>query len=203
MKQIHYITGLLLSAFTGLHLFNHFCSLWGAEKHIAVMNSLRPVYRNAFIEGLIVISVIIQISSGIMLFSKSRKSATTTFEKLHVYTGLYLAFFLVIHLAAVFSGRLYLHLNTNFYFGVAGLNTFPLNLFFIPYYGLAIISFFGHIAAVHSKKMKRSLWGLTPAAQANAILFTGILLTFVIFLGLTNFFSGVKIPDQYNILIGK
>ncbi len=111
--------------------------------------------------------------------------------------------FFVIHLSAVFAGRLYLHLDTNFYFGVARLNSFPLNLFFIPYYGLAIISFFGHLSAVHNGKMKQMVFGLTPNKQAKIILVLGMTLTLIIFYGLTNKFNGVTIPKEYNVLIGK
>jgi len=98
---------------------------------------------------------------------------------------------------------LILELDTNFYFGVAGLNTFPLNLFFIPYYGLAIISFFGHISAVHSKKMKSKIFGIDTIKQSYGILVIGIILTLVILFGLTNRFNGIEIPKEYDIMIGK
>jgi len=116
---------------------------------------------------------------------------------------LYLAIFFIIHLTAVFGGRLFLHLDTNFYFGVAGLNSFPFNLFFIPYYGLAIISFFGHVASIHNQKMKYNILSVTPKQQSRAILITGILLTIVVFYGLTNHFKGVVIPKEYEVLVGK
>lgn len=202
-KRIHYLSGLGITLFTGLHLFNHSCSLFGAARHIDVMNTLRPFYRNLFVETILLSAVLIQIVSGFTLFNASRKTAATTFEKLHLWTGLYLAFFLVIHVGAVLGGRLFLHLDTNFYFGVAGLNTFPFNLFFIPYYALAILSFFGHLASVHSKKMKTDFFGLAPNGQAMAVLLFGLLLTVGIFYGLTNRFAGVTIPKEYDVLIGK
>jgi hypothetical protein len=203
IKKIHYLSGLIITLFIALHLVNHFCSIFGADKHIEVMNSLRFFYRNLYIETILLGAILIQIISGIKLFKISRRTATARFEKLHVWTGLYLAIFLVIHLGAVFGGRLLLHLDTNFYFGVAGLNSFPSNLFFVPYYGLAIISFFGHIASIHSKKVKRDVLGLSPNEQATAILILGLFITVVVFYGLTNHFNGVVIPKQYNILIGK
>lgn len=203
VKKIHYISGLAITLFIGLHLFNHFCSIFGADKHIEVMNTLRLFYRNIIIETLLLSAVLVQIVSGINLFKANRKIAFSNFEKLHVWTGLYLAIFFVIHLIAVLSGRLLLHLDTNFYFGVAGLNSFPFNLFFIPYYGLAILSFFGHIASIHSKKKKTNFLKLTPDKQAVAILISGLLITIVIFYGLTNHFNGVTIPKEYNVIIGK
>lgn len=203
IKRLHYISGLIISIFIALHLFNHAYSIPGAEAHIRLMNSLRPLYRNVFSESILLIAVAVQIVSGLKLFNASRKTASTGFEKLHVWTGFYMAVFLVIHLSAVFVGRLLLHLDTNFYFGVAGLNTFPLNLFFIPYYALAIISFFGHIAAVHRKKMRSDLLGLSPSGQALIILGCGIVLTVFIFYGLTDHFKGVEIPADYDVLTGK
>ena len=203
IKRIHYISGLTITIFIGLHLFNHFCSIFGADKHLEIMKTLRLFYRNIFIETILLLAVFVQIISGLKLFKSNRKTATSQFEKLHIWTGLYLAIFFIIHLSAVFGGRLILDLDTNFYFGVAGLNSFPLKLFFIPYYGLAILSFFGHIASIHSKKMKTNILNLTPKQQAKAILIFGVALTIILFYGLTNHFHGVTIPKEYNILIGK
>ena len=203
IRKIHYISGLLITLFVGLHLFNHVCSIYSANKHIEIMNTLRLFYRNIFVETILLSAVLVQIFSGLKLFKTNRKTVITNFEKLHIWTGLYLAIFIVIHLSAILVGRLILHLDTNFYFGVAGINSFPLNLFFIPYYAIAIISFFGHIACIHNKKMSQTFFGLTPIKQSKAILFFGVCLTVLIFYGLTNHFDGVKIPKKYNILIEK
>lgn len=203
LKKIHYVSGLTITVFVGLHLFNHIWSILGADKHIQMMNALRLFYRNIFVETILLSAVLVQIISGLRLFKTNRKIVTANFEKLHIWTGLYLAIFFIIHLSAVLGGRLFLHLDTNFYFGVAGLNSFPFNLFFIPYYGLAILSFFGHIASIHSRKMQQTIFGLTPNRQSTAILILGFFFTIVIFYGLTNHFNGVIIPKEYNILIGK
>lgn len=140
-KSIHYTSGLIITIFITLHLFNHLCSIAGAEAHTEVMNTLRLFYRNIFIETVLLIAVIIQIVSGLILFKTNRKKAISFFEKLHIWSGLYLALFFVIHLGAVFTGRYLLHLDTNFYFGVAGLNTFPVNLFLFHITGLQLFHF--------------------------------------------------------------
>ncbi|WCL50448.1 hypothetical protein [Leptospira sp. GIMC2001] len=202
-KKLHYISGMVITLFVGLHLFNHISSIFGDAIHIEIMNTLRIFYRNIIIETILLSAVAVQIFSGIKLFKNKRKSASNNFEKLQIWSGLYLAFFFVIHIGAVLTGRTLLNLDTNFYFGVAGLNSFPFNLFFIPYYSLAIISFFGHIASIHSKKMKISILNLTPKVQAKFIFIFGICITAMILFGLTNHFQGVEIPNEYKILIGK
>lgn len=202
-KRIHYVSGIIITIFTGLHLFNHTCSIFGADSHISTMNTLRLLYRNILVETLLLSAVFVQISSGLKLFKVNRKITTSNFEKLHIWTGLYLAVFFIVHVTAVLAGRFILHLDTNFYFGVAGLNTFPFNLFFMPYYALAIISFFGHIACVHNKKMKYTILNLTSNGQAKAIIIFGMLITVGILYGLTNHFNGVSIPQEYNVFVAK
>ena len=202
-KKLHHLSGITISIFVVFHLLNHLYSLFGASSHIEMMSQLRVVYRLMAVEILLLLSVSIQIVSGIQLFLKKRKAVSDFYVKLQVWTGLYLAFFFLIHVSAVLAGRLVLGLDTNFYFGVAGLNTFPLNLFFIPYYGLAIISFFGHLSAVHSKKMKMSILGVGPKKQSHGLLFFSVVLTLLILYGLTNGFTGFEIPDKYGVLIGK
>ncbi|NIF06395.1 hypothetical protein F3J23_13185 [Chryseobacterium sp. Tr-659] len=202
-KSLHYFSGLTISLFVGLHLFNHICSIFGADLHIEIMHAFRKLYRNPISETVLLLAVVVQIISGLSLFFILRKNTHLKFEKLQILSGLYLAFFLMIHVSAVLTGRFYLHLDTNFYFGAAGINTFPLNLFFIPYYSLAILSFFGHIAAIHYKKMQMSIYQISPATQSKAILILGIFTTLLIFYGFTNRFLGVQIPEEYNILIGK
>jgi len=202
-KKLHFFSGLTISLFIGLHLFNHAISIFGVEMHLAVMDQLRLGYRNVFVETILLLAVAVQIISGLKLFFVKRKAQNDFYGKLQIWTGLYLAFFFLIHIGAVLTGRYVLDLDTNFYFGVAGLNTFPFNLFFVPYYGLAIISFFGHVASIHAQKMKKEVFGWPVEQQAKFILVKGILVTLFILYGLTNGFMGFEIPAEYLILIGK
>lgn len=203
IKRIHLISGLFIAVFSVLHLFNHFCSIFGADTHIEMMGFLRLLYRNILVESVLLFAVVLQIISGLKLLKYFKKTVITTFDRLHVWSGLYLSFFLIIHVSAVLAGRLLLHLDTNFYFAVTGLTKFPFNLFFVPYYALAIFSFFVHIASIHFRKMKKSIFVLSPKAQAKTILLVGMLITVLILWGLTNHFQGVTIPQEYLILIGK
>lgn len=203
MKRLHYFSGLAIALFAGLHLLNHLVAIAGAESHLALMDMLRLGYRHRLGEPLLLAAVGIQVASGITLFFRTRKTAMSFWDQLQRWSGLYLALFLGVHLSAVLSGRFVLHLDTNFYFGVAGLNTFPFNLFFVPYYGLAILALFSHIAAIHHKKMTHSLLGLSPEGQAKGIVLTGMLVLIATFYGLTAHFHGVEIPAAYGVMVGK
>ncbi|ADQ19112.1 hypothetical protein Lbys_3464 [Leadbetterella byssophila DSM 17132] len=196
-KKLHYFSGIVLSIFIALHLLNHLGSIWGAEVHIQSMNYLRILYRNIVIETLLFCSVSIQIFSGLRLVYKRKTLKLSFFQIIQNYSGLYLSFFLLVHLSAIMVGRYYLELDTNFYFGVAGLNTFPINLFFIPYYALALISVFTHLAVVH--KTKTSIKIISPQAQFYIIMILGTLITIGIFYGLTSHFQGIDIPEEYRI----
>lgn len=203
VRNIHFASGLIISVFVALHLLNHSVSLYGADAHIAFMNEWRTIYRQPIVEGVLLFAVLTQSVSGLSLFFRKRKSKLNFFELLHIWSGLYLAAFFLFHLSAVLGGRFFLGLDTNFYFGVAGLNTFPFYLFFVPYYALAILSFFAHIAAIHHQKMKHYILGFSPLQQAIAILLLGVASICLIFYGLTNGFAGVAIPEAYHVLIGK
>lgn len=203
IKRVHYLSGILLAVFTGIHLINHSLSISGATAHIQAMNTLRLVYRNPLIETLLLLAVVVQISSGLKLIAKKRKLNLSGIAKIQVYSGIYLAVFLIIHVGAVMTGRYMLQLDTNIYFGAAGINTFPFNLFFIPYYTLAILSIVAHISAVHAMKMKYALVGFTAVQQAKVIFGIGVVWAIAILYGLTDGFAGMAIPTDYLILVGK
>ena len=78
-----------------------------------------------------------------------------------------------------------------------------MSLFFLPYYSLAIMAFFGHIASIHAQKMSQVVFGLTVRLQAQLLILLGVAITITIIYGLTNGFTDVEIPEAYNVLIGK
>lgn len=202
MKKLHYFSGVFITLFILLHLTNHLASLSGVEAHIHFMKQARKIYRNSLMEALLLAAVFMQIVSGIGLALKKRKQKNMFYQKLQIASGLYLAFFFIVHLGAIFFGRRVLHLDTNFYFGAAGLNAFPYNLFFIPYYSLAIICFFSHIASLHYQKMQAKSPSSSFAFQAKFIILLGFVVAFAAIFGTTNHFKGFLIPKEYKVLTG-
>ena len=203
LRRIHYVSGIVLCAFIGMHLFNHFYGILGADAHISMMAFLRMLYRNFVAETILLAACGAQIVTGLALVRRRDRADKGKFYRLQIWSGLYLSLFLMIHLGAVLAGRWVLHLDTNFYFAAAGLNTFPFLLLFIPYYGLAILAITAHLAAIHSRKMQRNLLGLTPDHQALVMIAVGLLATILILYGMTGHFQGIEIPAAYSVLVGR
>ena len=67
MITIHYISGVLLALFAGMHLLNHLLAWRSNEAHIRFMLSMRRIYRNRIVETVLFAAVGIQVISGIML----------------------------------------------------------------------------------------------------------------------------------------
>lgn len=194
IKQLHYFSGITLSLFIGFHLLNQLFALAGPEAHIALMEKFRNVYRHPVMETILLSAVLIQVVSGIrLLFNRKEK---ITAEKIQIYSGIYLSFFLLIHVSAVIGGRLVAHLDTNFYFAGAGLNIYPATWFFVPYYFLAVCAISLHIAALHYLKTT-SIW------SSRLIAATGILASILIIAGYTNFFQWREIPLDYRLFIAQ
>ncbi len=171
--QMHYCSGLLLAVFVGIHLLNHLLVVISPALHLAFMAAARKVYRHPLGETVLLVAVLFQIGTGLRLVGFCAREIGDNWRRLQVCAGLYLALFLAIHVSSVLMGRLSAHLDTNLYFAAAGLNHYPQLLFFVPYYSLAILAFFGHVAAIHRLKMHRRLAAITPTGQAWILLIMG------------------------------
>jgi len=194
VKTLHYFTGITLSLFIGIHLINHLFSFAGPEAHIALMEKFRKVYRHPVIETFLFLVVLVQVVSGVkLLFNRQPKILA---EKIQIYSGLYLSLFLIGHVGAVIASRQLEHLDTNFYYTVAGLNMYPATLFFIPYYFLDVCAISLHIASIHYLK---------TSSKKGAYLIggTGILGAALIIAGYTNWFQWRETPPKERAFIEK
>ena len=201
MKKVHYYSGLFMSFFIMLHFGNHLFALISPEKHIEIMDLVRIIYRFPLFEVLLFLACIVQILTGINLYRKKKLDLKDGFDRLHIYSGLYLAFFLTLHPIAILAGRYYFQVDTNFWFGAMVVNIFPLVLFYAPYYFLGVFSFFAHVACIHRKRVIALGWKVNADRHANLIIFTGALFGLLILAGFTGYFQGLSIPDEYSRLI--
>lgn len=107
-SKIHFFSGIILSVFIAFHLFNHAISVIGVEEHLVLMNKIRILYRNILVESILLLSVLVQIFTGIKLFLNKKEKIKTRLEKLHLWTSLYLVFSWLFTLALYLWGGIYL-----------------------------------------------------------------------------------------------
>jgi succinate dehydrogenase/fumarate reductase cytochrome b subunit len=185
---IHTTSSKIVGVFVVFHLLNHLFALGGPELHIQVMESFRKVYRNELVEYVLLFSCACQVVSGLAMALKKRKSATEFFDRLQLWSGLYIALFLMIHLSAVLVlARIRMQVDSNFYFAAAGLQQLPSSMFFIPYYSLSVLSVGAHIACSF-RKLARKKWNLRVA---NRIAWIIIGISAIATIGIMLSFSGV------------
>ncbi len=196
LRRLHRMSAVFLGLFVAVHLGNHLTSLLGVDAHLAVMTALRTVYRRPFIEGLLLLSVGFQVLSGLRLALRAREGRSGRVERLQAVSGLYLAVFLLVHVGAVLGGRAVLSLDTNFYFAAAGFHVRPFELFFAPYYWLAVLSFFAHLGSAGYFRLFEA-----HPARAKALLFGalsgGALVATLLVLSLAGAFATVTVPAVY------
>jgi hypothetical protein len=150
------------------------------------MRSARKIYRNGVIEVWLLTGVLLQVVSGITLVIFKWNKVENYFDGIQIASGLYLSFFLCNHVIAVLRGRYKLKMDTDLYYGAGVMNMWPQKLFFIPYYSLAILSFFFHVACVHRIKMTKISGLQVATTQSLVIMGVGILVTFLIIIRMSN-----------------
>nr|WP_295929490.1 hypothetical protein [uncultured Dyadobacter sp.] len=194
-RKLHRISGILIAVFLLLHLTNHLFALGGPAMHITVMKYARLVYRFPPVEALLLASVAFQIASGLRLVAGKGFRNQPLYIRAQTWSGIYLALFLINHVAAVMMARYNWHVETDFYFASGVAVHYPEKLFFIPYYTLSVLCVFLHLACAHYARRKElsqiSGSGSVPIRfQREAVLIfgTGIIVTFLILGSITGLF---------------
>ena len=195
-RLVHRLSALALVAFASIHLANHLAGVQSIAAHLAVMNAFRKVYRFPAAEALLLLCVTIQVISGLNLVVVGWRRRRGAVPRLQAWAGLYLSFFLLVHVSAILYGRAVLHLDTNFYYAAAGFHVPPFQVFFAPYYFLGVLGLFSHIgcaaylrAARHPVHLRR-IGFILPIGLGAAI-------AALIVLSLSGAFYPVNVPIEY------
>lgn len=203
LHRLHRISAVLIIAFILLHLMNHLFALVGIAEHIEFMEKLRVIYRNVVVEGLLLICILYQVGSGLHFAWARRGKRKGFFEKAQVISGLYLAYFFLNHIGAVLFGRIGLGLDTNIYYGIAGFHTNPFQYYFIPYYFLAVVAVFIHIAAAFHRLSSNALGEKQRKWIAYAIILLGVLLSNFLIDAFCGVFYDIEIPQEYSAIYSR
>lgn len=105
MRTFHRLSACVLAAYILLHLGNHLVALAGAHAHIAYMEAIRPLYRHAVVEPVLLACVLFQCGSGIWMVLQQWEKRYGLVAWLQAGSGIYLALFLLFHVGAVLFGR--------------------------------------------------------------------------------------------------
>lgn len=200
LHRLHRISAVVIVAFVLLHLLNHLFALQGIPEHIEMMDKLRMVYRHIVAESLLLFCVLVQVGSGLYFAWVRRGQRRGLFEKAQVISGLYLAYFFLNHIGAVMYGRLVLGLDTNIYYGIAGFHTHPFQFYFIPYYFLAVVAVFVHIAAAFHWLTRSALGDRSRKWLAISIIFVGVMISNILIDAFCGVFYDIEIPEEYSAI---
>lgn len=165
------------------------------QAHEEWMATGRKVYRQPLLEALLMGCVLIQVMTGMQKVRRKKWARLAFWDRIQTASGLYLAFFLLAHTSAILIGRAGLDLDTDTYFGAWAFQFMP--LFFVPYYTLAILAFFGHFGAL-------CYWGMTAGGKERtgkilgwSFLGLGVSIAVVIVLVFLQFRYAIPLPDVY------
>lgn len=197
LHKFHRLSAAVIGSYVLIHLFNHLLALNGIAAHIAFMKHYRHIYRTPILETVLMCLLVYQIGSGIYFIVKRRGQRQGFFAKAQAWSGAYLAFFVLIHVGAVMYGRYALGLDTNFYYAAAGLNIMPFAIFFLPYYFLAVVAFFTHLACAGHWLARNYVTEPARTAIAYATMTLGLAVSSLIVTTFMGAFYPVVIPAIY------
>jgi succinate dehydrogenase/fumarate reductase cytochrome b subunit len=198
LRTLHAISATVIALYAAVHIANHLAALDGIATHIAFMEAARSVYRIRLVESVLLACVLFQVLSGLWLFARGWGQRRGAVSWLQAVAGAYLAFFLLVHVAAVLLGRS-LGLDTNYYFAAAGFHVHPFQLFFAPYYLLGVLALFTHLGCAAYRRASSS--GASPRYLFIVLPVTvGASLSLIIVLLLAGAFYRVEIPPEYKAI---
>lgn len=200
LHTLHRFSAVLIGSFILIHLFNHSLIFIGIQAHINFMDSLRTVYRNPLVESALLLCVLYQVGSGLYFVWSRRGQRRGFIERAQAMSGLYLAYFFLNHVGAVLYGRIVADLDTNIFYGIAGFHESPYHLYFIPYYFLAVVAIFVHLAAAFHWLSRNGLGDLVRARLAYLIMTVGVLFAASLMMGFSGLLGDIQIPPEYRAI---
>ncbi len=198
VRRLHRAMAVLVASFVAVHIVNHLAATAGVPQHMAFMKAARLVYRQPLVEPMLLAAVFAQALSGLTLALAGWKARRGFAQHLQAVCGMFLSFFLAVHVSAILYGRSTLHLDTNFYYAAAGMHTADLVWIFAPYYFLSVIALFIHLGCALSWRAPEGV--RNPIILASVAV--GSTVSLVIVLALAGVLIEVNVPANYKATYG-
>lgn len=204
--KLHRFSAALLLLFVGVHLTNHLAAIFGVEVHKAFMEAVRLVYRAPLLEALLILAVVVQCVTGFIQLRQTWRRWPSIWHKVQIFSGAYLLFFMINHTVAIlFTLRIWLEVDSNFYAAAGGLLIDPLYWFFVPYYLLGVAAFFAHIASFLYFKVR--LIRDSRNGISYTVMVSGIVISVLIVMIFSGVFYKIELPESirgsYEQMIGR
>jgi succinate dehydrogenase/fumarate reductase cytochrome b subunit len=159
----HGCSGAIIAIFGVAHVANHITALWGGQRHIALMTTLRVVYRLPAVEAVLLAAVAFQVCTGLMLLRRAAERDGSWWSTAQVTSGAYMAGFFVSHLTAALRARWLRGVDTNWLWLTAdSMLSDPWSARLAPYYALSVVALGVHAGLGLRYVMRARGW--TPAA---------------------------------------
>ncbi len=193
VHALHRFLALGLGIFLASHIGIHLTILHSAELHMRTLSAIQPLYRNPVVEPILVVAILSQvIVGGRLLVARWRSPGKGFWGWVQIASGLYLAYFLVLHTGAALAARYVFGLETNTYWAAGPLQTIPLVYGFVPYYTLGVFSVFAHLAvALHYSGFPVSRF-LSRACLAGGAVTAGLIVA-----GFAGAYYDIPLPAAY------
>jgi hypothetical protein len=152
LRVAHGISAVgIIAIFLAMHLANHLTFILGPDTYRAVMRAMRHVYRQEFVQPVLVALLLFQVGSGVYLATHSDVRPMDRFRTFQIASGIFLAAYVLGHMNSVFVfARLYLGIDSDWAFATgapSGLIKDAWNIRLVPHYGLAVFFVLSHLAA--------------------------------------------------------
>ena len=141
IHHIQYISAIVLLAFVSLPLTGFLIEVITGSSSVNIIKTLEDAGISRAFEAVLFLTVITHAYTALHLSHKRSREKMASWQWIRLFAGLYLAFFLFIHVGAVICARFVIGIETGFYSGAAGMNTYPLKFAFFIYASLLTVFF--------------------------------------------------------------
>lgn len=149
-RVVHGATAVPILFYIAFHIVNHLFFLGSPARYDAVQRLGETVYRNAWVQPLLVLALLLQTVSGVRLFWHWSARCGDFIRTVQLATGIYLAAYVVGHMDSVFVfARTYLAIPSDWAFATgapAGIIRDAWNIRLLPHYFLGAWFVLVHVA---------------------------------------------------------